>query len=67
MYPCAGNAEESGSSLDESYVGLAASVAEDRIGPHFYTRLVLENESSSKVGHLLICGMTQSSALQYSK
>ena len=53
--------------LDESFVGVTKiPINTERIGLHLYTRIHTENESSG-LRTLRICGLTQSSAQQYSK
>jgi hypothetical protein len=60
-----GNAEENCNHLDEVFVGeTLCPVTEERIRLHFFTRFPLKNKS---IRHLLICGMTQLQAQQYSK
>ena len=67
--------------LNERFVSKPCVFAKEvRLGRHFYTQLLLSNNeaanvtkkeghchSHSSLRHVLVCGMTQSSAEQYSK
>ena len=54
--------------VDEKFIGTTTKpVIEIRLGRHFYTQLTLPEKSVPRCPHVFICGMTQSSAEQYSK
>ena len=55
--------------VDEKFIGQTTTPANEvRLGRHFYTKLTLpEKDDVPRVPHIFICGMTQSSAEQYSK
>ena len=65
-----GNFEEASnfSIIDKSFVGVTSCpITIERLGNHFYTRLVLNLNDHQDIRYLRICGMTQSSAQQYAK
>ena len=78
ILPLTGSAYDNIEAVNEHFVSKpCVFVKEVRLGRHFYTQLLLPNNEADNVTgnkghchnlrHVLICGMTQSSAEQYSK
>ena len=61
-----GKLDENPDLIDDAFVGkLGRPLREARLGRHYYTKFYLSNKLDYR--HVLVCGLTSTSASQYAK